>query len=439
MKRFIALCLLVVVLVVQAVSLQAAPVKSASSAHGKRIADQYIVVLKHGANAQAIAVELGVSAKHVYKAALNGFTAKLTAQQVNRLRAHALVDYIEQDHEITVSNTQYAPPWGLDRIDQWYLGLSESYTYDTEGSGVYAYIIDSGLQISHPDFGWRAANVYDSISGSGLIGDDCNGHGTHVAGIIGGTTYGVAKDVQLRGVRVLDCNGSGTSSSVLAGIDWVRLNAITPAVANISLGGSYLASVNTAVTNLANAGIFTVVAAGNTNADACNVSPASAIGVITVAASDSSDERAWFSNYGSCVDVYAPGVAIPSDWIGSGTNTIDGTSMAAPHVAGVGVLYKSLYGDIDSETLGDWIISNATPNVILNNPSGTPNRLLFIPSPSPPTPVPTATPQPTSTPRPTRTPTPTPEPTIIPPAEPCYGSAFRPVPTAVPPCNESQR
>jgi subtilisin family serine protease len=393
MKRFMIVFALVGLLAVHVLSTQAAPrtslnkEKPTNPAKGKLIADQYIVVLKEGVDAKAIATALGVKPKHLYKAALNGFAGKLTAAQVEALRSNPNVDYVEQDQEVTASDTQYYPVWNLDRIDQRYLPLSSTYTYPSYGAGVTAYIIDTGLQADHPDFGGRAANVYDAFGGTGA---DCNGHGTHVAGTVGGANYGVAKGVQLRGVRVLDCNGSGSWSGVIAGVDWVRLYGQRPAVANLSLGGGYVSSVNTAVTNLSNSGVFTAVAAGNNGANACNYSPASAAGVVTVAASDSSDYRAYFSNYGACVEIYAPGVAVTSDWIGSSTNTIPGTSMASPHVAGAGAIYKSLYGDAASSSVSSWIIGNATANVIISNPSGTPNLLLFIPDGS--TPAPTAVP-----------------------------------------------
>jgi subtilisin family serine protease len=239
---------------------------------------------------------------------------------------------------------------------------------------VRAYIIDTGLQANHPDFGGRAANVYDAFGGNGA---DCNGHGTRVGGTVGGSTYGVAKGVALRGVRVLDCAGSGSFSGIIAGVDWVRKNRFSPAVANMSLGGGYSSSVNTAVSNLANSGVFVAVAAGNSNANACYYSPASAGAAYTVAASDKTDTRASFSNYGSCVDGYAPGVGIKSAWLSSGTNAISGTSMASPHVAGVAALYKATCGDAASSTIASWINTNATTGVIKSNPTGTPNRLLY--------------------------------------------------------------
>ena len=389
MKRLITLFVLVGLFLAQTMSLQAAPQIAAKDkpdapAKGKLIPDQYIVVLKEGTDAQAIADALGIKAKHVYKSAIKGFTAKLNANQLDALRANALVDFIEQDQEVMLSATQYSPPWGLDRIDQRYLPLSGSYTYVNGGAGVTAYIIDTGIESSHWDFGGRAYNVYDAFGGNG---EDCNGHGTHVAGTVGGATYGVAKDVQLRGVRVLDCAGSGSWSGVIAGVDWVRLYGQRPAVANMSLGGGASAAVDSAVTNLVNSGVFTAVAAGNNNGNACNTSPARASGVLTVAASNSSDTRASFSNYGGCVELYAPGVNVTSAWLYGGTNTISGTSMASPHVAGVAAQYKSLYGDYGSSTINSWITGNATSGVIRSNPSGTPNLLLATPdvqAPPPP-------------------------------------------------------
>jgi subtilisin family serine protease len=241
---------------------------------------------------------------------------------------------------------------------------------------VTVYVIDTGILTSHTQFGGRAAVAYDALGGNG---QDCNGHGTHVAGTVGGSTYGIAKGVALRAVRVLNCSGSGTNSGVIAGMDWVRTNHVSRSVANMSLGGGYSSSVNTAATNLVNSGVFLAVAAGNSNADACNYSPASASGTCTVAATTSSDARASYSNYGSCVDIYAPGSSITSAWYTSTTaiNTISGTSMASPHVAGVGALYKATYGDASASTIISWLKSNATANVVSGNVGSTPNQLLY--------------------------------------------------------------
>jgi subtilisin family serine protease len=345
---------------------------------GRAIAGQYIVVLKSGRDARSVAASAFAAPRHVYDAALNGFSASLTAGQVTLLRRNRDVEYIEEDAEIHLDATENmdanGDPWGIDRIDQRNLPLSRTYTSATQGAGVRAYIIDTGIQTSHPEFGGRASAVFDALGGNG---QDCNGHGTHVAGTVGGTTYGVAKQALLRAVRVLDCNGSGATSGVIAGMNWVRQNSIHPAVANMSLGGGLSQAVNTAATNLVNSGVFLAVAAGNSNANACNSSPASATGVFTVAASDKTDLRASFSNFGSCVEAYAPGVAIKSAWLNGTTNTISGTSMATPHVTGVGALYKSSRGDASASTISSFLLTNATMNAIRSNPSGTPNRLLF--------------------------------------------------------------
>jgi subtilisin family serine protease len=293
---------------------------------------------------------------------------------LNALQHNPNVEYIEQDQEFQATTTVSAASWGLDRIDQRSLPLSGTFSYTSTASAVRAYVIDTGIQTSHPDFGGRASAVYDALGGNG---QDCNGHGTHVAGTIGGATYGIARAVKLRAVRVLNCSGSGATSGIIAAVDWVRTNGIHPAVANMSLGGGYSSTLNTAVNNLSNSGIFIAVAAGNENQNACNVSPASASAAYTTAASTSSDAKASYSNYGSCVDGYAPGSSIRSDWINSGTNTISGTSMASPHVAGVAALYKGNYGDAASSTIVSWINTNATASKITGNITGTPNRLLY--------------------------------------------------------------
>ena len=352
----------------------AGPLVQVTKATGQAVPGHYIVTVADGVAGSAIASALSVRPTYVYTAALNGFAAQLTDGQVNALQRNPNVVRIEEDGVVHATATQTNPPWGLDRIDQRNLPLSATYTYNRTGAGVNAYIIDTGIQANHPQFGTRARSVYDALGGTGA---DCNGHGTHVAGTIGASTYGVAKAANLRGVRVLNCSGSGTWAQVISGMDWVTANHVKPAVANMSLGGGLNSSVNSAATRMANAGVFTAVAAGNSNANACSFSPASASNVTTVAASDRTDLRASFSNYGSCVEVYAPGVSVLSTWINSGTNTISGTSMASPHVAGVGVLYKSNFGDVASSTLNSWIINNATTGVIRSNPTGTPNRLLY--------------------------------------------------------------
>jgi len=349
----------------------AAPLLSAS-ANG--IEGSYIVVVGEGADPRSVAAVAGVDPHYVYTSAVNGFAAELNAGQLNALQHNPNVEYIEQDQVVEAATTQSGATWGIDRIDQRSRPLSGTYTYNNTASTVYAYVIDTGIQTSHSQFGGRAAVSYDALGGNG---QDCNGHGTHVAGTIGSATYGIAKAVRLRAVRVLNCSGSGSTSGIIAALDWVRANRTNPAVANMSLGGGYSSTLNTAANNLANSGVFLAVAAGNENQNACNVSPASAASATTVAASTSSDAKASYSNYGSCVDLYAPGSSITSTWINSGTNTISGTSMASPHVAGVAALYKGVYGNASTSTIDSWIKTNSTANVITGNVTGTPNRLLY--------------------------------------------------------------
>jgi subtilisin family serine protease len=346
------------------------------SAGENAIDGQYLVALKEGANARQVAAIVGVSPRHLYQATMNGFAVTLNAGQLNALRNNPNVEYVEEDQVYDLSVTQTGATWGLDRIDQTSNTLNGTYIYNTTATNVTAYVIDTGIRPTHSQFGSRAASVYNAVGGSN---DDCNGHGTHVAGTIGGTTHGVAKGVRLRGVKVLNCAGSGSTTGIIAGIDWVRLNATKPAVANLSLGGGYSASLNTAVNNLANSGVFVAVASGNSNANACNYSPASAANVTSVNASTNTGAKASFSNFGSCTHLYAPGQNITSAWYTSNTatSTISGTSMASPHVAGVGALYLAGNPSASNATVRSWIINNATANVISGNPSGTPNRLLF--------------------------------------------------------------
>jgi len=344
---------------------------------GDAIEGSYIVTVKAGKNPKAVADEKKAKTKFVYRDAINGFAAELSDEQVGALRNDSRVAAIEQDRVVTASATQSDATWGLDRIDQRARPLSRTYTYNSTASNVTAYVIDTGIATSHPNFGvpTRAANVYDAFGGNG---QDCHGHGTHVAGTIGSATYGVAKNVRLRGLRVLNCSGSGSTSGIVAALNWLRTNAVRPAVANMSLGGGYSPTLNTASTNLANSGgVFLAVAAGNENQNACNVSPAGASGVFTTASSTSSDSKSSFSNWGSCVEAYAPGSSITSTWNNGGYATISGTSMASPHVAGVAALYKGTYGEASSSAINNWIINNATTNVITGNRIGTPNRLLY--------------------------------------------------------------
>jgi hypothetical protein len=331
----------------QAPLLQASP--------GLGLEDSYIVVLKEGAAPQALAAAAGVSPRFTYSI-INGFAATLNAHQLEALRHHPQVAYVEQDARVQGSASQVNAPWGTDRIDQRALPLSTTYNYTTTAPTVYAYIIDTGIRATLSEFGGRAANAYDALGGTG---DDCNGHGTAVASIVGGAVYGVAKGVRLRGVRVLDCNGSGTTSGIIAGLDWVRTNRINPAVANMSIGGGFSSALNTAANNLVNSGVFLSVAAGNSGSDACNYSPASAASATAVGCSTSSDTRCPSSNFGPCVDIYAPGMNIPCAGL-NGPTTLSGTSPASAHVCGTAALYKATYGNVASSTIDSWIKTNGT-------------------------------------------------------------------------------
>jgi subtilisin family serine protease len=314
--------------------------------------------------------------KHVFQHAINGFAAEMSEEDAEALSNDFRVKFVEEDGVVTADVTQTGATWGIDRIDQRNRPLDGNYNYNWTGSGVRAYVIDTGIRTTHTQFGGRASNVFDAFGGSGA---DCNGHGTHVSGTIGGSTYGVAKSALLRGVRVLDCNGSGSTSGVISGVDWVTANHINPAVANMSLGGGVSTALDTAVNNLANSGVPIAVAAGNSNANACNSSPARAANAITVGSTTTTDARSSFSNFGTCLDLFAPGSGITSAWFSSNTATatLSGTSMASPHVAGVAALYKQFTPGASSTTVRNAIVNNATTNVVTNAGSGSPNRLLY--------------------------------------------------------------
>ncbi len=361
-----------------------APVLGADRADA--IDGHYIVVMEprstraQSARAQRDARAQGGQVTHEYGAALNGFAARLNDRAVEGLRRNPNVAYLEVDQRVSLSATQSNPTWGLDRIDQRSLPLSSSYTYNATGSGVTAYIVDTGVLGSHGEFSGRMASGYSAIS-DGRGTTDCNGHGTHVAGTVGGTTYGVAKQVTIRPVRVLDCQGSGTNSGVIAGVDWVTGNhsAGAPAVANMSLGGGISSALDTAVANSINDGVTYAVAAGNENTNACNGSPSRVGAALTVGSTTSSDARSSFSNYGSCLDLFAPGSSITSAWhtSSSATNTISGTSMATPHVAGVAALYLQGSPSASPSTVAAAIVNGATTNVVSGAGTGSPNRLLY--------------------------------------------------------------
>jgi subtilisin family serine protease len=370
------------------------------------IPNRYIVVLEdwstggrgEASRAADVADEMrsiyGGKVERVFKHAISGFTAELDAREVEALMKDPRVKYVEEDGIVSIGTTQTNATWGLDRIDQRDLPLNGTYTYTPTGSGVRAYIIDTGILASHNEFGGRVTSGFTSISdGNGT--SDCNGHGTHVAGTTGGAVYGVAKSVTLVPVRVLNCQGSGTNSGVIAGVDWVTANHVKPAVANMSLGGSASSALDTAVNNSINAGVTYVVAAGNSNADACNYSPARVTNAVTVGSTTSSDARSSFSNFGSCLDIFAPGSSITAAWYTSNTatNTISGTSMASPHVAGVAALYLQDFPLASPSTVASAIINAATTGKVTSAGSGSPNRLLYsLLSGGSPTPTPTPTP-----------------------------------------------
>ncbi|GAB4216535.1 MAG: hypothetical protein OHK0022_57770 [Roseiflexaceae bacterium] len=337
--------------------------------------DQYIVTLKAGTRPAGLLRAQGIQARFVYDKALNGFAARLTAGQLAALQRSGAVERIEPDRVVTLAEVGIAavPSWGLDRINQRYLPLDGNASFGTTASNVNAYIIDTGIQTSHPAFGGRAAVAYDALGGNG---QDCQGSGTFNAGIVGSSSHGVAKGVRLWAVRVLNCQGSGTISQIVAGLNWVAANHQPRAVALVSVGGSLSTTMNTALKNMINSGVATAVVAGSSGGDACNFSPSSVSEALVAAASDSSDRRASFNNTGSCIDLYAPGVNITSI-TSTGTATRSGTTAAAAHVAGVAALYKAVYGDQPSATVHNWIVSIATPNVIINNVLPTPNRLLY--------------------------------------------------------------
>ncbi len=357
---------------------------AAQPAAAQRIPNRYIVVLRDVAHdvpglARGMAAASGGRVDHVYEAALKGFSITVGSDAAAAaLARNPNVAYVEQDQEMTASVVQSGATWGLDRIDQRLLPLSTTFTYTATASNVTAYIIDTGILPGHVEFGTRASTGYDAITPTAPKAD-CNGHGTHVAGTVGGTTYGVAKGVSLVGVRVLDCNGSGSNSGVIAGVNWVAANARKPAVANMSLSGGASTALDAAVNGAINAGVTFVVAAGNDNRNACNYSPARVTNAITVGSTTSTDARSSFSNFGSCLDIFAPGSSIRSAWYTSTTalNTISGTSMASPHVAGVAALYLASNTTASPATVRNALVNNATTGRVTSAGSQSPSRLLF--------------------------------------------------------------
>ncbi len=356
---------------------------------------EYIVVLKEDvarlatesrssapeirAVAEAITAQHGAKLQRSYSHVLRGFVIEADKRTLANLLLDERVAFVEENGIVTVSQTtQNNATWGLDRSDQRDRPLNGTYVYDNGGSGVRAYIIDTGIRPSHTDFGGRVLSGFTSIN-DGNGSNDCNGHGTHVAGTVGGATWGVAKSVLLVPVRVLGCNGSGTNAGVIDGMDWVAANRVLPAVANMSLGGGASTATDNAVANMRNRGVTVVVAAGNENQNACNVSPARAAAAYAVGSTTNTDVRSSFSNFGTCVDIFAPGSSITSAWHTSNTatNTISGTSMASPHVAGAAALYLSANTAATPAAVEGWLTNNASTGKLTGINTGSPNRLLY--------------------------------------------------------------
>lgn len=370
----------------------------------KKIANQYIVVFKQtpetlsmspsqlALQTESLANSLSTTASanllQVYSSpAMQGMALQANEENLAEILKNPEVDFVEEDQIISLGNTfdaqanQSNPVWGLDRIDQRDLPLNNAYQYNYDGTGVTAYVIDTGVRNSHSEFGGRSSSGYDFVDNDNNA-NDCNGHGTHVAGTIGGSTYGVAKNVKIVGVKVLGCNGSGTNSGVIQGINWVANQAQSdggPSVANMSLGGGASSATDNAVQNAVSSGVTFVVAAGNDNSNACNYSPARAPSAVTVGSTTSSDYRSSFSNYGTCLDIYAPGSSVKSAWhtSNSATNTISGTSMASPHVAGVVALILDENPSYSPSQVVSSLSNNASNNKVIDAKTGSPNKLLY--------------------------------------------------------------
>lgn len=367
---------------------------------GRAVPNQYIVTLGTSVQTASITKKVGVRPMFSYGKVLRGFAATLTPSQVSMLRRTPGVAAVEENGRVDAFGDgparagqprdmrtprempgpgllapRVAQSWGLDRIDQRALPLDHRFVSSDDGRGATAYIMDTGIDYGHSEFGGRAVPGFDAV-GDGRDGADCNGHGTHVAGTVAGRDYGVAPAARMVSVRVLNCTGNGTWAQVLAGMDWVAANAVQPAVLNASLGGPYSQAVNEATDALARTGVLPVVAAGNATQDACGVSPASASDALTVGATDRDDRQTAFSNYGSCVSLFAPGKDIVSALIGGGSVAEDGTSVASPHAAGVALLYKAEHPSASSDQVAAWMLGTSTKDVLSVN-HGSPNRLLY--------------------------------------------------------------
>ena len=348
------------------------------------IKDSYLVVLKAGTNAgiDGLAATYGATVTTTYRHALSGFSATMGDKQAAQLAADPAVAYVEQDHVVSLAATQDDPPsWGLDRVDERPLPLDGKYTYDVVGSVVNVYVIDTGIRITHDDFGNRASYGRDTVNDDNDAGD-CNGHGTHVAATVGGSTYGVAKGVDLIAVKALNCEGHGTVSSIVEGVDWVTAHHVSPAVANMSLTRDGSDAIDDAVRGSIAAGVTYTIAAGNNDGrNACEKTPARVSQAITVGATDKNDARSSFSNTGNCIDVFAPGRDIVSAGTASDTAsaTKSGTSMAAPHVAGAAALFLAKKPNATPGQVHEAIVENATYGRLTGIGSGSPNRLLYRP------------------------------------------------------------